>query len=66
MMRPLLSPFLRLMPYNPLVQYHLGMTYAALERPERARTALENAIAIAGPDSTLPQMQRARDTLQSN
>lgn len=60
-----LEPAAAGLPDNPLVQYHLGMTYVALERPELARTALENAIAIAGPDSTLPQMQRARDTLQS-
>lgn len=48
---------------NPLVQYHLGMTYLALERPEEAKTALIRALEVAGPDSTLPQMQIARDTL---
>lgn len=48
---------------NALVHYHLGMTYAALERPDEARDALTQALEIAGADSTLPQMQRARETL---
>jgi len=54
---------------NALVQYHLGMTYAALERPEDARASLMRALEIAGPESRLPQMQRAQatlDTLQGN
>ncbi|MEM8633345.1 MAG: tetratricopeptide repeat protein [Pseudomonadota bacterium] len=50
---------------NPLAQYHLGMTYAALERPEEARDALMRALEIAGPDSALPQMQTAQETLDS-
>ena len=50
---------------NPLVQYHLGMTYAALQRPEDAQTTLTRAIEIAGPNTTLPQMQVARETLDS-
>ena len=48
---------------NPLAFYHLGMTYMALERPEDARAALTQALEIAGEGSTLPQMQRARETL---
>ncbi len=50
---------------NPLVQYHLGMTYAALERPEEARARLERALELAGPDSPLPQMTTARETLET-
>ena len=47
---------------NALVQYHLGMTYAALERPEDARLTLERALELAG-DSDLPQFRIARETL---
>ena len=58
-----LEPAAEALAADPLVQYHLGMTYAALERPEDARAALTRAIEIAGPDSTLPQMTRAQETL---
>lgn len=51
------------LPENALVQYHLGMTYAALERSQEATAALTRALEIAGEDSTLPQMQVARETL---
>ncbi|MEP1202166.1 MULTISPECIES: tetratricopeptide repeat protein [Rhodobacterales] len=58
-----LEPAAAGMPENALVQYHLGMTYVALERPEEATETLTRAIEIAGPDTTLPQMQVARETL---
>jgi tetratricopeptide (TPR) repeat protein len=45
-----------------IVQYHLGMTYLALERPEDARRQLTQALDIAG-DSPLPQFETARQTL---
>lgn len=48
---------------DPLVQFHLGMAYAALERSAQARTALTRALEIAGENSTLPQMNTARETL---
>jgi tetratricopeptide (TPR) repeat protein len=47
---------------DPLVQYHLGMTYLALERTDRARVQLERAVRL-GADRALPQMQIARETL---
>ena len=50
---------------NALVQFHLGMTYLALERTDEAQTTLSRALDVAGPDSTLPQMQRAREALQN-
>ena len=50
------------LPEDPLVQYHLGMTYVALERPADARAALKRALEIAG-DSDLPQFDTARETL---
>ena len=52
------------LPNNPLVQYHLGMTYVALGEPESARTALERAIELAGPDTSLPQISIAREQLE--
>ena len=50
------------LPNDPLVQYHLGMTYAALDRSEAAAIALTRALDIAG-DSPLPQFDIARQTL---
>ncbi len=47
---------------NALVQYHLGMTYAAMERTEEARETLQRAIDLA-EDSALPQFATARETL---
>lgn len=58
-----LEPAAAGLPDNALVQYHLGMTYAALDRTEDAAETLARAIALAGPDTTLPQMQVAQETL---
>lgn len=58
-----LEPAAEGLPDNALVQYHLGMAYAALERWDEARAALERAIAVAGPDSPLPQIAEARTRL---
>lgn len=52
------------LPSNPLVQYHLGMTYIALGQPENARPLLERALELAGPDTILPQMATAREQLE--
>lgn len=57
-----LEPASERLPDQPLVLYHLGMTYAALERPEEAITALESAIAL-GQGRDLPQMDVARTTI---
>ncbi|WP_299733746.1 tetratricopeptide repeat protein [uncultured Tateyamaria sp.] len=58
-----LEPAAAGLPENALVQYHLGMTYVALERPEDAKVALTRALEVAGENSTLPQMEIARETL---
>jgi tetratricopeptide (TPR) repeat protein len=50
---------------NPLVQYHLGMTYAALGRGEEALEFLRLALRLAGPDDPRPQFQIARDRIAS-
>jgi predicted Zn-dependent protease len=51
------------LPEEPTVQYHLGMTYLALERREEARAALERTIDLAG-DTPLPEAARARSVLE--
>jgi predicted Zn-dependent protease len=48
---------------NPLVQYHLGMTYLALDRAEEALTLLNRAVALAGPGDPRPQFDRAREEI---
>ncbi len=52
------------LPDDPLVQFHLGMTYVALNQPAEAAPVLTRALDLAG-DSPLPQFQLARDTLAS-
>ena len=58
-----LEPAAAGLPNDPLVQYHLGMTYVGLGRPAGAREALARALEIAG-DSPLPQFDTARETLE--
>jgi predicted Zn-dependent protease len=57
-----LSAAAEALPEEPTVQYHLGMTYLALERPEEARAALQRTIELAG-DTPLPEATRAREAL---
>jgi predicted Zn-dependent protease len=57
-----LEPAAKGLPDDPLVQYHLGKTYLALERPAEARTAFERALEIAG-ENPLPQFEDARTIL---
>jgi hypothetical protein len=45
---------------DPLVQFHLGMTYAALERNEEALEQLRRAVEIAGTDDARAQFDTAR------
>lgn len=49
-------------PQNPLIQFHLGMTLAALERSDEAIDRLTLALELAG-DSPLPQFDEARARL---
>ena len=58
-----LEPAAAGLPEDPLVQFHLGMTYAALERTQEARETLTRALEIAG-DRPLPQFDVARETLE--
>lgn len=43
-----------------VVQFHLGMTYLALERSEDALVQLRQAVELAGPDDMRPQFEIAR------
>ncbi len=51
------------LPGDALVQYHLGRTYEALERPQDAIAQYEKAIEVAGPDDTRRQISDARERL---
>jgi Flp pilus assembly protein TadD len=61
--RTYLEPAAIGLPNDPLVQYHLGMTYAALDDVENARVQLNRALELSG-DSALPQFDVARAKLQ--
>ena len=58
-----LEPAAQGLPDDPVVQYHLGMAYAALGRRDDAVAQLTRALEIAGADNPLPQFVRARETL---
>ena len=57
-----LEPAAAAMARDPLVQYHLGMAYAALNRTDASPGNPGTALELAG-DSPLPQLQTARETL---
>ena len=57
-----LEPAAAGLPNDALTQFHLGMTYLALERTEDARRQLTRALELAG-DSPLPQFETARQEL---
>jgi tetratricopeptide (TPR) repeat protein len=59
-----LEPAAAGLPEDALTQFHLGMLYVGLNRPEDARRQLTRALEIAG-DSPLPQFQTAREALAS-
>jgi tetratricopeptide (TPR) repeat protein len=52
------------LPDNAIVNYHVGMAYAANERPGDARRHLERALAL-GADQPFPHADRASETLAS-
>jgi Flp pilus assembly protein TadD len=57
-----LEPAAAGLPRDALVQYHLAMTYVALNQTDKARAQLEKALEIAG-DDPLPQFENARAVL---
>lgn len=48
------------LPNDPIVQIHLGLTYAALERNEEALAQLQKAVILASPADTRAQIEKAR------
>ena len=57
-----LEPAARGLPRDALVQYHLAMTYVALNQTDNAKAQLEKTLEIAG-DSPLVQFEQAREAL---
>jgi tetratricopeptide (TPR) repeat protein len=55
-----LEPAARGLPADPIVQFHLGMTYVGLERDTDALVVLQRALEIAGPEDTREQFETAR------
>ncbi|WP_299655422.1 tetratricopeptide repeat protein [uncultured Jannaschia sp.] len=48
------------LPNDPLVQYHLGEVYRALDRPADALAQMERAVNLAGATDQRPQIETAR------
>jgi tetratricopeptide (TPR) repeat protein len=63
---PYLEAAAAALPDDPLVQFHLGQTYAALGRPEDALTQYQRVVALAGPGDTRPQIETARREIQTS
>jgi tetratricopeptide (TPR) repeat protein len=55
-----LEPAAAVLVEDPLVQYHLGMTYLALGQRDVALDQLRRALELAGPDDARPQFDVAR------
>ena len=60
---PLLESAVRQMPGQPIFRYHLGMSYAALNRKELARQELEKALELS-QDNTLQSTEQIRSALE--
>ncbi len=59
-----LEPAAEGLPNDPLVQYHLAMTYQALERPQEALETFRRAVELAGETDTRPQIADARQRIE--
>lgn len=62
---PYLESAAAALPDDPLAQYHLGQTYAALDRPDDALAQFRRAVDLAGPGDTRPQIETARREIQT-
>lgn len=58
-----LEPAAEGLPGDPLVQFHLGMAYVAVNRPEQAAAQFKTALELAGPDDARAQFDIAREEL---
>ncbi|SIO59773.1 Tfp pilus assembly protein PilF [Rhodovulum sp. ES.010] len=61
---PYLEAAVQGLPNDPLVRYHLGQVYLALDRPQDALEQFRGAIAIAGAGDRRPQIETARRLAQ--
>jgi tetratricopeptide (TPR) repeat protein len=59
-----LEPAAAVLAEDPLVQFHLGMTYAALGRNEEALEQLRQAVELAGADDKRQQFDTARAEIE--
>ncbi|WP_299792875.1 tetratricopeptide repeat protein [uncultured Marivita sp.] len=53
------------LPGDPIVQYHLGQVYNALDRSQDALDQFRKAIDVAGPADTRPQLEEARELVRT-
>ncbi len=58
-----LEPAAKGMPQDPMVQAHLGLTYAALKQTDQARATLTQALKLAGDAASQPQFAEAQKAL---
>jgi cellulose synthase operon protein C len=58
-----LEPAAKGLAQDPMVQVHLGLTYAALKQADQARATLAAALALAGDAASQPQFAEAQKTL---
>ena len=61
---PLIESAVRQLPEQPVFRYHLGVSYAALNRKELARQELEKALELS-QDNTLQSTEQIRRALES-
>ncbi|MCX7567500.1 tetratricopeptide repeat protein [Sulfitobacter sp. F26169L] len=62
---PILESAAEGLPADPIVQYHLGQVYLAVDRSEEALEQFRKSIEIAGPADSRPQIEEARKLMQS-
>lgn len=58
-----LEPAVAGLPQDPLVRFHLGMTYLAVDRTAEGAETLQTALSLAGPNDARPQFAIAREEL---
>lgn len=62
---PYLEAAAAALPEDPLVQYHLGQVYVALDRPDAALRQMQRVVELAGPADRRPQIEEARNLVVS-